>query len=371
MLAYFAVLDDPRIDRTKLHSLHNIIVMTLCGTLCGADGWDALEDFAEARADWFGTFLDLPNGTPSADTFRRVLNALDPVEFERQFRGWVRALTNDLAGQVVAIDGKTLRGAVDRAGSGTAMHMLHVWAAEQQLLLAHAIVDGAGGEIPGIPELLRFLDVRGAIITTDANGCTAPITQAIRAAEADYVLALKGNRSALHTHVVEAFAAVEAMGYHDINTHQTIDTGHGRVEDRTCRAMAIPSLPPTSQVEWADLATIVQVDRVRTAKGATTVERQYFVSNLPPDAAEMARAVRTHWGVENQLHWVLDVGMNEDACRVRDRNSAANFATIKRFVLAMLKRETSVKRGIAAKRRHAGWDNAYLMKVLCCGALEI
>ena len=222
-----------------------------------------------------------------------MLNALDPVEFERQFRGWVRALTDDLAGQVVAIDGKTLRGAVDRAGSGTAMHMLHVWAAEQQLLLAHAIVDGAGREISGIPELLRFLDVRGAIITTDANGCTAPITQAIRAAEADDVLALKGNRSTLHTHVVEAFAAVEAMGYHDINTHQTIDTGHGRVEDRTFRAMAIPSLPPTSQVTWADLATIVQVDRVRTAKGATTVERQYFVSNLPPDAAVMAHAVRT------------------------------------------------------------------------------
>jgi predicted transposase YbfD/YdcC len=371
MLAYFAVLDDPRIDRTKLHSLHNIIVMTLCGTLCGADGWDALEDFAETRADWFGTFLDLPNGTPSADTFRRVFNALDPVEFERTFRSWVRAFTDDLAGQVVAIDGKTLRGAVDRAGKGTALHLLHVWAAEQQLLLAHAVVDGAGGEIPGIPALLRCLDVRGAIITTDANGCTAPITQAIRDADADYVLALKANRSALHTHVVEAFAAVEATGYHDINTHQTIDTGHGRVEDRTFRAMALPSLPPTSQVEWADLATIVQVDRVRTVKGATTIERQYFVSNLPPDAAEMARAVRTHWGVENQLHWALDVGLNEDACRVRDRNSAANFATIKRFVLALLKRETSVKRGLAAKRRRAGWDNDYLLQVLCCGVLDI
>jgi len=146
---------------------------------------------------------------------------------------------------------------------------------------------------------------------------------------------------------------------------------HGRVEDRTFRAMALPALPPTTQVEWADLATVVQVDRVRTVKGATTVERQYFVSNLPPVAATMAHAVRTHWGVENQLHWCLDVGLDEDACRVRDRNSAANFATIKRFVLAMLKRETSVKRGLAAKRRLAGWDNAYLMKVLSCGTPEI
>ena len=223
MLTYFTLLEDPRVDRTKRHELSHLIVMALCGTLCGADGWDDLEDYASANVEWFRGFLDLPNGTPSADTFRRVFSALEPVAFERQFRIWVRAFADSLEGEVVAIDGKTLRGTVDAATKQTSLHLLHVWATEQQLLLAHVAVDGAGAEAPGIPELLRLVDIKGAVITTDAAGCTAPVTQAVRDGGAEYVLTLKANRRALHAHVTALFDAAEARRYRGVATHRSVD----------------------------------------------------------------------------------------------------------------------------------------------------
>jgi predicted transposase YbfD/YdcC len=367
MLAYFSGLEDPRIDRTKLHPLQNIIVMALCGAICGADGWEDFELFAESRASWFETFLEMPNGTPSADTFRRVFAALDPTEFERRFRAWVRTFAGDLDGKVVAIDGKTLRGAVESASKDSALHLLHIWATEQQVLLAHCAVDGAPGEVQGIPALLELIDIKGAIVTADANGCTASVTKAIREREADYVLALKGNRGLLHHHVAEQFAAAAARDYRGVPEHFTEDVAHGRLEQRIVRTLTLDELPANSRAEWVDLRTIVQIERVRIVDGKTSAERQYYVSSLPPDPERVAHAARSHWSVENQLHWCLDVGFDEDDSRIRDQRAATNIATIARFALSMIKRESTLKRGVKAKRKNAGWDNSYLLRILSVG----
>jgi predicted transposase YbfD/YdcC len=367
MLAYFSGLEDPRIDRTKLHPLENIIVMALCGAICGADGWDDFELFAESRTSWFETFLEMPSGTPSADTFRRVFAALDPTEFERRFRAWVRTFAAGLDGQVVAIDGKTLRGAVESASKDSALHLLHIWATEQQVLLAHCAVAGAPGEVQGIPALLQLVDVKGAIVTADANGCTAAVTKAVRERGADYVLALKGNRGLLHEHVAEQFTAAAAHDYHGIEESFTEDVAHGRLEQRIVRALPLGELPASSRAEWVDLRTIVQIERIRTVDGRTSAERQFYISSLPPEPERLAHAVRSHWSVENQLHWCLDVGFDEDASRIRDQQAATNIATIARFALSMIKRESTLKRGVKAKRKNAGWDNSYLLRILSVG----
>ncbi len=376
MLAYFSGMTDPRIDRTKLHSLHNIIVMALCGAIGGADGWDDLEEFSEERQEWFETFLEMPNGTPSADTFRRVFSALDPTEFEGRFRAWLTAFAGSLEGKVVAIDGKTLRGALERATQATALHLLHVWAAEQQVLLAHCAVEGAPGEIEAIPSLLKLVNVKGAIVTTDANGCTADVTKAVREAEADYLLALKGNRSTLHDHVRRLFVEAEERSYRGVATARSADQGHGREEQRVVRAMPLGELPENNHAEWIDLRTIVQIERTRTVAGETTCEREFFITSLPPLPKRIAKAIREHWSVENQLHWCLDVGFDEDRRRIRDQNAAQNFATIVRCALAMIKRTPLMlrgkvrSRGVAAKRKNAGWSTAYLLSVLTTGIAQ-
>lgn len=248
--------------------------------------------------------------------------------------------------------------------------MLHIWAAEQGLLLAHAPVDRANGEIAGIPELLRLVNVTGAIVTADANACTAPITQAIREAGADYVLALKANRQNLYRHVVDAFAQAAATKQR-VGTHVAKSVGHGRDEQRTVRVMRLGPLPGNTDAAWTDVDTIVQVDRVRIVDGVATESRLHFITSLPPVAAEIARAIRTHWRVENDLHWVLDVGFAEDRRKIRDTFAAANFATVTRFALALLKRDTSNRRGVAAKRRMASWSHDYLLRVLTAGKIEV
>lgn len=367
MLRYFGSLEDPRIDRTKFHPLENIIVMALCGAIAGADGWDALEAFAEARASWFATFLSMPNGTPSADTFRRVFGALDPIRFEEQFRCWIGAFAEDLAGEVVAIDGKSLRGAIDRAGKGSALHLLHVWATEQQLLLAQRAVDGAPGEVQAIAELIGLLDLKGAIVTADANGCTAAVTQAVRKGEAEYVLALKGNRGRLHAHVEQQFDEAAARRYRGVSTFRTQETGHGRIEERTIRALSLENWTSTADSQWADLNSVALVERTRIVGGESTTERHYYIASLPADAKQIGHAARAHWGIENQLHWCLDVAFDEDRRRIRDQVAAQNFATITRYALSLLKREKTAGYGLPTKRKKAAWDNDYLMRVLTCG----
>lgn len=364
----FSGLEDPRIDRTKRHSLLNVLVMALCGTICGAEGWDELVDFCDARRRWFETFLDMPNGVPSADTFRRVFERLEPAAFQERFTKFVSALAQDLSGEVVAIDGKTLRGLVEKAGKEAQLHFVHVWATSQKLLLAQQAVDGASGEMGAIPSLLALLDLDGAIITTDANSCTAPVTRAIIESKADYVLAVKGNRGRLHDHVVNAFA--DSTPAEDVRTHGRVEEGHGRKETRIVSVLEPDDWPWKTKKngEWAGLRTAVRIERRRELlEGESQSDVHYYVSSLPPDPERIANAIRAHWDIENGLHWLLDVAFDDDARAVRNARSAENLAIVARMAFTLVTRDPTRKRGVAACRKKAGWDTDYLAHVLTSG----
>jgi predicted transposase YbfD/YdcC len=365
----FGAVQDRRVERTKRHPLLNILVLSLCGSVCGADGWDELEEFARSKRELFEDVLPMPHGTPSADTFRRVLCSLHPVRFEECMRAWVAALASELSGQVVALDGKAVRGALSRSASGAVrpLHLLHAWAAEQQLLLGQVAVDGAPGEVAALPGLIGMLDVQGAVLTADANGCTGEVAEACVDAGAHYVLCLKGNRGPLHAQVQRLF---EEAGAHPGGTHVQHDTGHGREEVR--RACALPLTRwPLKGERWKGAATCVRVERTRGGGVEASLEVHYYLSSLPADSERLGAAIRRHWGVENSLHWVLDVAFHEDRRRIRDATGAQNFAALGRIALTLLKRETTLKRGIAAKRKKAGWDDAYLLRVLGAGIAEV
>jgi len=367
VVASFAELRDPRIDRSKRHTLVNVLVMALSATIAGAEGWDDLVDFCEARRKWLEGFLDLPHGIPSADTFRRIFERLDPKAFQRCFVDFVSALAHDVTGEVVAIDGKTLRGLVEKAGRMSQLHLVHVWATEQKLLLAQQAVDGASGEMAAIPKLLELLDLEGAIVTTDANGCTAPVTRAIIQAKADYVLAVKGNRGRFYEHVVNAFAkATSAAG---VRTHGRVEEGHGRKETRIVSVLEPEDWPwkTKNNGEWAGLRTAVRIERTRAGGDEATKETHYYVSSLRPDAQPIASAIRDHWDVENGLHWSLDVAFGDDDRKIRNATSAENLATIARMAFTLVKRDPARKRGVAASRKKAGWDSDYLAHVLTSG----
>ena len=360
----FTEIEDPRINRTKLHSLMNVLVMSLCGAICGANGWDELAMFARTRKKWFGTFLDVPQGTPSADTFRRVFEALDPRELESAMQRWIATVSDSFAGEVIAIDGKSLKAAVEKAGSTTPLHILHAWAVGQHLLLGQQSVEGAPGEVAAIPELLKRLRIEGAIVTTDANGCTKAVTDAVREAKADYVLTLKGNRGPLHAQVKALFAAAESREFRGVPTHRSKDKAHGRVEQRTVRALGLNDAEVCS--EWRDLKTVVMVDRTRQVHGETTTERHYYITSLEANATKLAETIRAHWGIENNLHWMLDVAFDEDSRRIRDERSAENYALVARMALMMLKR-TPERLSVALKRKKAGWDPDYMCRLLVSG----
>ena len=364
----FSGLEDPRIDRTKRHSLMNVLVMALCGTICGAEGWDELVDFCDSRRRWFETFLDMPNGVPSADTFRRVFERLDPTAFQERFTKFVSGLARDLSGEVVAIDGKTLRGLVERAGKEAQLHLVHVWATSQKLLLAQQAVDGASGEMGAIPSLLALLDLEGAIITTDANSCTAPVTRAIVESKADYVLAVKGNRGRFYDHVVNAFA--ESAPTKNVRTHGRVEEGHGRKETRIVSVLEPDNWPWKTKKngDWAGLRTAVRIERRRELlDGESQSDVHYYISSLPPDPERIAKAIRAHWDIENGLHWLLDVAFDDDTRAVRNARSAENLAIVARMAFTLVKQDPTRKRGVAASRKKAGWDTDYLAHVLTSG----
>lgn len=355
----FAEVEDPRIDRTKLHPLMNVLVMALCGAIAGTDGWDELALFARAHLAWFGEFLDVAYGAPSADTFRRVFGAIQPRELETALQSWVARVGTSLAGQVVAIDGKSLKSAIKEAGSTTPLHILHVWAAEQHLLLGMQRVEGAPGEVRAIPELLKRLRIEGAIVTTDANGCTKDVVKAIRGARADYVLALKGNRGPMHDTVVEMFEKAAARRFRGTPTYRTKNKGHGRIEERVVRALPLANAPSG----WLDAKTVVMIERTRTIKGEVSAERHYYLTSLDADVERLSKAIRAHWGIENHLHWHLDVAFDEDSRRIRDEQSAENWALVSRLALMMLKRSPE-RLSVALKRKKAAWEPSFLAQLL-------
>lgn len=357
LLAPFANLKDPRIDRTRRHNLLDIIFIALCAVVSGANDCVAMAKFGTSKRAWLEKFLHLPNGTPSHDTFTRVFSALDGRAFVDCFLAWVAALQEATGGQLVAIDGKTARATLDRAKGKNPLHVVSAWATENRLLLGQEVVDDKSNEITAIPKLLEVLELTGAIVTIDAMGCQKDIAAKIREKGADYVLAVKGNQDHLEEDIIDAFAAVdEGRSSATVRTHTAHDRGHGRVETRRTQTMPVPE-GLRNREAWQDGTTIARCTRTYREAGEDKSEVRYYISSLPPTAKKLARAIRGHWGIENGLHWVLDMYFAEDRNRARTGNAAANLALLRRWVISLLRRDDSTAGGIEKKRLQAAWND--------------
>jgi predicted transposase YbfD/YdcC len=356
---------DPRRERTKLHRLVDILVIAVCATICAAETWEEIAEFGQAKESWFRKFLALPNGIPSHDTFRRVFLRLNPQQFQESFLIWVRAVTSLTSGEIVSIDGKSARGARTKDGK-EGLRMVSAWAGEQRLVLGQLKTREKSNEITAIPRLLELLELRGCIVTIDAMGCQREIAAQLIAQGADYVLSLKGNQCRLHEEVKEYFAWAESRNFKDLKSDycRTLEKDHGRIEERRCFVTEDPAWF-TEHGRWEGLRSFIMVEAKREVSGgATSIERRYFISSLAAEATAALRCVRGHWGIENSLHWVLDVAFREDACRTRTGHAPENLATLRHIAVNLLKQERSCKLGVKSKRLKAGWDESYMLKVL-------
>lgn len=361
---HFGELQDPRLVARSKHKLLDLIVIAVLAMICGAEGWTDMEEFGRAREAWLRTFLELPSGIPTDDTFRRFFGKLSPSAFERAFSRWTQALAGALAGKLVAIDGKSLRGSADPATGTPMLHLVHAWVAENQLLLGQVATSAKSNEITAIPELLQLFDLRGAVVTIDAAGCQKEIAAQIVKQKADYVLSLRDNHPTFHREVLEYFAS-EKQGP-DVFRHQTTDGEHGRIEVR--------SVFTTSDVAWfaekhlwAGLKSFVLVHSERQDKktGELKTEDRTYISTLDAtNPARLGTTVRDHWGVENRLHWMLDVAFREDLSLVHKDHAPRNLSLLRKLALMLVRREKTHKRGVQTKRKRAAWDPDYLLKLL-------
>lgn len=368
LLDHFVALDDPRVERTRRHQLLDIVAIALCAVICGADSWVEVAAFGTAKQTWLRTFLTLPHGIPSHDTFGRVFAALDPEQFEAGFRSWVATVARLSAGDVVAVDGKQLRRSHDATNGKAALTLVSAWAGANRLALGQVAVEPGSNEIPAIPALLRMLALEGCVVTVDAIGCQTAIATQIAGQGADYVLALKDNQPTLQEAVAVLFAEGQRTGFvaghHD--TRRTVEKGHGRIEVRQVWTVNDPDLIAYLDPggAWPQLRSVGMVAAERRIGAQHSRETRYYLSSLPGDAATFGDAVRGHWGIENSVHWVLDIAFREDESRVRLGHADQNLALLRRLALNLLRQDTTAKMGVKAKRLKAGWDDAYLLKIL-------
>jgi len=366
----FSKVTDPRIDRCKRHSLVNILTISICAVICGCDDFSAIAEYGKSKKDWFKQFLDLPHGIPSHDTFQDVLNRLRPSEFAEAFTQWVSPL-GSLNGDIVALDGKVMRRTLDKANGNPAIHLVSAWSVKNNLCFGQVKVSDKSNEITAIPALIKMLDIEGATITTDAMGCQFAIGNQIVAAKANYVLALKGNQGEFHDDIKFFLDTQLKSGFTGVShtMFKSVDGEHGRIEQRTVWVTTDIDWLIESHPRWKSVKAIAVVDSTRQEKGKDeTNEKRYYISSHEDKTAEfIADAIRSHWHVENKLHWQLDLSFNEDQNRLRSGYGAENFAIMNKIALNLLKNEHTVKVGVKNKRLKAGWDNDYMMKVLTVG----
>lgn len=365
---HFAEVKDPRIERTKEHPLLNIIVIAICAVICGADNWTAVEEFGKSKQTWLAGFLDLKNGIPSHDTFGRVFASIDAAQFQAGFHSWIQAVSERTKGEIIALDGKTMRGSQDRNSGKQAITMISAWAVHNHLVLGQRKVDDKSNEISAIPELLNLLDLAGCIVTIDAMGCQTKIAAQIVDQDGDYVLALKENQGKLYEDTFLLFAQLRQQGFQQIDYDyaKTVNGDHGRIEIRECWVIDPRQWPEhfRTLADWKNLQSIVMIRAERRVQDKVTHERRYYISSKTKDARLMLRSIRGHWGIENGLHWVLDVAFDEDRSRIRSGNAPQNMAVLRHIALNLLKKESSVKVGIKVKRFKCALDESYLLKVL-------
>lgn len=363
--SYFEGLKDPRVVGRCDHLLSDIVAISLLAVLCGAEDFPDIEEFGKRRRDWLEKFLELPNGIPSHDTFRRVLGALDRKQFSVCLFQWTKALHEATGGKLIAIDGKVLRRSMRRKAGLAALHLVTAWASDNGLTLGQVACDDKSNEITAIPELLKLLTLRGCTVTIDAMGCQTEIAAQIRSQRGHYLLALKGNQSGTADDMQQLFEESLDTDFVNVNhaAYETRDKGHGREEQRTCQVIEIPKDHP-QRARWKDLTTLVIVTCCRIVQGVESWETRLYISSHRPNAKMLLDAIRKHWSIENTQHWSLDVTFGEDWRRQQDRNGAANLAAIRRLSLSLLRQETSNKRGLKNKRFACALDTNYLLKVL-------
>ena len=366
--AHFAVLKDPRLDRTKVHALSNILVLATCAIICDANDWEAVAEFGRSKLAWFKTFLALPHGIPSHDTFWRVFRALDPAQFQSCFLHWMRAVSPLIGGQVVAIDGKQLRRSHDKGLGHAAIYMVSAWATANRLVLGQRKVADKSNEITAIPELLQALDLRSCLVTIDAMGCQTAIASAIIEQHADYLLALKANQGQLYDDVVLLFADLVASGYraYACDHAAMLNKDHGRLERRAAWIISAPKVLAGLRhaTDFVHLTTVMMVRLERRIGTDVSIEWRYYIASCKTSAAQLLRHKRSHWRIENSLHWVLDIAFREDESRLRKGHGAQNFAILRHIALNLPKQETTCKLGTFNKRLKAAWDTDYLLAVL-------
>jgi predicted transposase YbfD/YdcC len=375
LFAYFADLEDPRIAKNRDHALMNILVIAILGVICGADNFVEIERFGLAKEEWLRTFLDLENGIPSHDTFGRVFRWLDENAFQAAFLKWTGSLCQVSAGEVIALDGKKLRGSEEKSGKRPGIWMVSAWAKENRLVLGQKRVDAKSNEITAMPELLACLDITGAVVTVDALNSQTDLAEKIVAAGAEYIFAIKGNQGSVFEDLQLLFEGFEQDNYEGVvyETAKTYSQTHGRDEIR--QIFLVNESDYLSYLRradaWKHLKSVVKLLTVRRTWQKTEISTRYFISSWDASAEQFLKAIRDHWQIENGLHWVLDIAFQEDASRIRKDHAPHNMALLRHIALNLLKLEGSTQVGIAAKRKMAGWNNSYLLKVLCASSVEI